>query len=257
VLPAATPEAVTLAVQERLEELLVHVEDEEQEKLLRALRAFAGERLAREAGAEDPRDRHRVEREMAAAVRRFSQEEPDRVDAFRSRLFAHADLVARHGLPADVVSGPIPLPQLASRFAIAVVLLPVAAWGLAFSWLPYRLSGWLGEKRARKTDRTTVAWYSLTSGMLVFPAFWIVAALLVGAIFGLVPAMAALLLAAPTGLVARWCCQALEAPFHLLVDRLTLGAAGIRSAAEREAEWLWQEVSRWRQLHRLRMQESP
>jgi 1-acyl-sn-glycerol-3-phosphate acyltransferase len=235
-----SPDDLTALVRERLEGLLVHVEDEEQEALLHDVRALHLPRLAAEAGAHDPEGRHRVERETAAALRRFAGEEPERVQAFARRLRAYRDLLVRNGL----VPSPPPSP---GRLAAALALLPVAVWGALHSWLPYRLTGWIAARRWRRTDRTTVATYQLTWGFLILPLAWVLESVAVAAWRGPLTALAFLVTAPVTGLAARWSFQALRGLLLRLRDHVMLGAEpAIAEVARREADWLWSEVERWR-----------
>ena len=74
--PDDQPEALSETLRLRLEGMLVHVEDAEQERLLTAVRRLIQRRHAVGGDNSDPRETHRVDRELAAAIRRFAREEP-------------------------------------------------------------------------------------------------------------------------------------------------------------------------------------
>ncbi len=246
VLPQDSAEAVTESVERELAEALVHVEDARQEELLQSARVLIRRRARLEPGHSDPREIHRVDRDIARAIRRFSKEEPDRIDAFSQRLRAYLDHLDGQGFSLHALE---PRRESIGRVVLATALLPLAMWGLLHSWIPYQLTTWAGRRLDRATDRTTVATFRLLTGAFLFPATWLIETLLAWRSWG---ADGALLFAAtvvPTALIARF-------TFHVLRHRVghaidaVLMAANPHAVARLRAEraFLWSEIERWRAL---------
>lgn len=92
------------------------------------------------------------------------------------------DLLRAAGLRDGQVAGTYPAPRvarfLAYSLAFLLLLMPVAAVGIALGWIPYRLAGILGRLLGRDPDMT--ATMKLFPGLILFPAFWIAEAVAVG-----------------------------------------------------------------------------
>ena len=244
--PGDTPEEVTESVRRRLEDVLVHVDDDGQQRLLASVRVLIRRKLDLGAGA-DPRESHRVDREIALAIRRFHADEPERVRAFAERLQDYLDRLDRQGLtlhalePASLDSG---------RAALALTLSPVAAWGVLHSIVPYQLARAIARTQARKSDLNMVATYGLWGGLLAFPAAWLVEALACWHWWGLAAAAVFLVTAPPTALVARWVLHVFRREVGRAVDMVLVARHphAVR-ALKLERAWLWSELERWRSLH--------
>ena len=248
-----TPEAITENVRRRIEEILVHVDDAQQEALLRAVSVLVRRRRSLGGGQLDARDHHFVDREIAAAIRRFSRDEPERVEAFRQRLVAYVDRLDRSGFSLHALE---PEPGSTHRVLLATALLPVAAWGLLHSWIPYRIAGWIARRHAADRnaglaiDRTLVPTFAVIAGLLVFPLCWLPWALLAWSHFGGWGLAAFLVTVVPTALAARWSLHVLGRRATRLLDAV-LAAARPHAidALKRERAWLWGEIDRWRSIH--------
>jgi len=246
------PREVTDLVAERLEQFLVHVEDDEQERLLLAVQAIDGPRLEDELGVCGPAERHLLDREIARAVRTFSAEHPAEVENWKHRALHHLDRLEASGLSAAAIDDHR---GRASRRRLVLALLgvPLWAWGVLHSWLPYRLAGWFVRRKARRTDRTTLAWFGLAGGAFYFPLFWTAEALLVGLLAGWPWAALFLLSAAPTALLARRIAHEFKGFALRVGDRLRVGREPeLAEELRRERDQLRSEVEVWRARHRER-----
>lgn len=248
VAPTDTPERVMEQIREGMASLMVHVDDAAQESLLRDARVLIRRRASLDPMRSDPKEIHRVDREVARAIRRFSAEEPERVAAFAARLRAYVEALDRQGLSLHALEDRDEPPR---RTWLALGLLPVALWGVLHSGIPYALTRRLGLVQARSEDRTTVAMYLLLTGAVIFPAAWLLEAALVAKLAGWVAALAFLVTAPVTGLVARWVFHVLRRQAGRIVDALLIGSH--RHAVERlqaERAWLWSEIDRWQGMLR-------
>ena len=237
------PELVMQELRAGMTERMVHVDDAAQEALLRDARVLIRRRAALDPMHSDPKELHRVDREVARAIRRFAAEEPERLSAFAERLRAYVDALDRQGLSLHALEEHEESPK---RTWLALGLLPVALWGALHSGLPYALTKRLGLLQARSEDRTTVAMYALLTGAIVFPLAWALETLLVGELLGWPAAIAFLVTAPITGLVARWTFHVLRRQAGRIVDALLIGSH--RHAIDRlkaERAWLWSEIERW------------
>ena len=238
-----TPELVMERIRGGMAGLMVHVDDEAQESLLRDARVLIRRRAAVDPMRSDPKEVHRVDREVARAIRRFSAEEPERVAAFSARLRAYVEALDRQGLSLHALEERNEDPK---RTWLALLLLPVALWGALHSGIPYALTRRLGLAQSRSEDRTTVAMYSLLTGAVIFPVAWLLEAALIARLAGWPAAVVFLITAPVTGLVARWVFHVLRRQAGRIVDAVLIGSH--RHAVERlqaERAWLWSEIDRW------------
>jgi 1-acyl-sn-glycerol-3-phosphate acyltransferase len=253
--PHDSPEDLTETIRRRLEELLVHVEDKEQERVLRAVRVLLRRRHALGGDLADAREAHRQDREIAAAIRRFSREEPERAEEFRRRLFTHVERLDRQGFSLHALE---PAPVALHRSALAVASLPAAAWGLLHSFIPYAISTWFSRRFARKADLTTISTFALMAGVVAFPLCWLPWTWWAWSTAGAFGAALFLVTAPITALIARWSLHVLRHDIGRMLD-FTLAAAHPRvvKALKRERAWLWSELERWRALHLESTPSSP
>ena len=93
-------------------------------------------------------------------------------------------------------STPTPAPPSLARFAAALTGLPVAALGVGVNLLPYRLCDVI-VKRIKKYDAAAAATYKVVWSLALFPAAWLVEALLVGLWLGWAAAAGFALLVVP------------------------------------------------------------
>jgi hypothetical protein len=128
--------------------------------------------------------------------------------------------------------------------------LPLWAWGVLHSWLPYRLAGSFVRRRSRRGDRTTVAWFGLAGGALYFPLAWALEAVLVARLAGGAWAAAFLVTAPPTALAARRIGLELAGLAVRVRDRVLVGRRPrLAQALRAERDRLREEVDGWRALH--------
>lgn len=241
--PHDAPDEVTERVRREMAEVLVHVDDEEQERLLHDARVLVRRRAALDPAHSDPKELHRVDREVARAIRRFGREEPERLRAFAARLRAYVEQLEMNGLSLHSLEESREPPL---RTWAATALLPVALWGALWSGVPYWLTRRIGMLQARASDRTTVAMYAVLTGAILFPLFWLAEAAFFAWRFGAGPAALFLVTAPVTGLVARWTFHVLRRQLGRVADMLLIAShprAVRRLRAERA--WLWSEIERW------------
>ena len=164
-------EALTAEVQARLRAVTLNFETAQEEAqtlgVARVLAAaFEGDRPLGEAdtpllAAVDVAHRVEAARERLTA----GGELPPRATAFVERLSALRRLAARHGVlleDAEIATGLAAGARFTAREGLlAVVALPVAAWGALNHFLPLRLAWWAGLRASRSQDdpamRTIVA----------------------------------------------------------------------------------------------------
>ncbi|MCB9739546.1 MAG: 1-acyl-sn-glycerol-3-phosphate acyltransferase [Deltaproteobacteria bacterium] len=166
---------------------------------------------------------------LARAFTALSQRDPGRAAALRERAEAYLAMSGELGLLAAederaalVLERPSrgPLGVLSAGLSL-LLLAPFAGLGALLNWPTYRGIGLLAERLAGD-EADVVATYKLLGGMLLFPAGWLLSALLVGALSDATFGFAALLLAPLTGAVA------LRFSERLAVRRRALRAAWLR-----------------------------
>ncbi|MCA9575078.1 MAG: 1-acyl-sn-glycerol-3-phosphate acyltransferase [Sandaracinaceae bacterium] len=190
--PRAAVRALTDDVQAAMREVAVHVPREEQIDLAEDLYALYGAQLrddvlgsmpdlrlpqeklldeatARASRAEQLGDRFLAEQLIADAFDWFEQTEPERAAALAKRVHAHKRHLDQLRLRGDFAARPGK--QLSSRaeavkLALYAVLLgPVAAYGLAHNFVPYRLTR-IAARRA--PDEPIQAISALAAGLFAF-----------------------------------------------------------------------------------------
>lgn len=140
----------------------------------------------------------RVERlrDFALRLRELRQEDPARIDELGERITAFGERLARLGLRAQDLPEKLVLeytPLTVLRFLVSAglrlgLMLPLAALGALFWFLPYRLIGALAPRFATPD---TLATTRILAGFVLFPPWLALAAALVGWRFGLAPALLA------------------------------------------------------------------
>jgi len=151
----------------------------------------------------------RVERlrDFALRLRELRASEPTRLDELGERIAAFGERLARLGLSARDLPEKLLLeytPTTVARFVASAALrlglvLPLAALGALFWFLPYRLVGQLAPRLATPDTLATVR---ILAGLVLFPLWLALAALLVGLGAGPGAALVLALLAAMLGPVA-------------------------------------------------------
>ncbi|MEM7244060.1 MAG: 1-acyl-sn-glycerol-3-phosphate acyltransferase [Acidobacteriota bacterium] len=236
-------DAFMSVLEERLSEQLVAVDDGEHEELLTAFRVIERSELADRIGADDPGERHALDLAVARAIRRFSKEEPERLDDFRQRLVALAEQLDLQGISAASLDLRTSHRRITGR-ALSLLGLPVLLLGLLQSGPPYWLAGRRARRRALVTGAPSQAWHALLSGTLLFPLYWGLLALGLHAWLGPVPAVLSLLVAPFLGLITRRGVLALRSWRREWRLRLRHPRHLQQMRAERAS--LREEIERWR-----------
>jgi 1-acyl-sn-glycerol-3-phosphate acyltransferase len=242
--PAKAVDALTTRIQWAMEAQVIHAGRIELGELVRAIQELYGpelvSRLRTERGIDPGEvDPLRLARTIGDAVAYFRTRQPERVEWLWQRIQAYRALLAQHHIRDQAVRERLAGTPAARRLrasGVALVGLPLFAYGAAVNALPYYLPRWLSRGLARKeTDYATVR---LLSSIVAFPLFW---SLEVWLVTRLVGSLAALIFAVSlplSGLIAYHYLIGLER----LRSRLRFGAlalthqqAAARLLAERRA----------------------
>jgi 1-acyl-sn-glycerol-3-phosphate acyltransferase len=126
-----------------------------------------------------------LRRAALAAYERLRERDPARVAAATERLRRYAARIEALGLRDEHVAARYPRREVLAYAAGTALLLlwwlPLAALGVLFNWIPYRLIGVLA---GRAKSRDLPATVKLFGGFFVFPLCWAIWALLAGLAFG-------------------------------------------------------------------------
>lgn len=93
------------------------------------------------------------------------------------------------------------MPRLFGRALISLLLAPFALVGAVVHYPAYRLTGWLSNSLARKSE-DVVSTYKIIGAMLLMPLTWMIYMLVIGLNYGWRLALCALLVLPPCGYVA-------------------------------------------------------
>jgi len=223
-----TPDAVrrlTTTMAKRLRALVVEADPFSDAALVdRVDRLYTAARRA----ARDPADRVVRRRVIAAGIARLREADPDRYEALRARLLTYDARLSRFGLrDRDLdasVSGRATVRFAIRELAAAVVLLPLAAAGLALFAAPYYATGGISRRVEHEPDVAATATFFV--GAAVYGAWTLALA----------------------GAALAWRGWPAAASTFTLLPLLALGAL---PAIEREAR-VWATVRAWRALKRTR-----
>jgi 1-acyl-sn-glycerol-3-phosphate acyltransferase len=241
--PAKAVDALTTRIQWAMESQVIHAERIEVSELVRAVDELYGQelvsRLQAERGLEATEvDPLRLARTIGDAVTYFRAHDPQRVERLWQRIQGYRALLAEHHIRDQAVRARLAGAPAARRLrasGVALIGLPIFAYGAVVNALPYLLPRWLSQRMARKeTDYATVR---LLSSIVAFPVFWSLEVWLVLRAAGPLPALAFALSLPTSGLVAYH----YLAGFDRLGSRLRFGAlalthrqAAVRLLAERQ-----------------------
>jgi glycerol-3-phosphate O-acyltransferase/dihydroxyacetone phosphate acyltransferase len=176
--PGAAVEGLTDAIQAAMEAELVHVDRVGAAEVVRAVEALYRDELVRQLRAErglapEAVDAFRLSRAIVEAVAHFSVHDPDRVARLWRQIRRYRALLARCHVRDQAVRARLAVPDPPRRLReswLAILGLPVFAYGALGNALPYLLPRWLSRRVARKeTDYATVR---LLSSIVAFPLFW-------------------------------------------------------------------------------------
>jgi len=179
--PAKAVDALTTRLQWAMEAQVIHADRIDAAELARAVEELYGGELVRRLQAERGLQRGeidplRLSRAIGDAVTHFKTREPERVERLWQRIQGYRNLLAEYrirdqAVQARLTGGPGSRPRSrlrASGFAVAG--LPVFAYGVVVSALPYFVPRWLSRRLARKeTDYATVR---LLTSIVAFPLIW-------------------------------------------------------------------------------------
>jgi len=242
--PVTAVDALTTRIQWAMEAQVIHAERVDATALVRAIEELYGSELVRELQAErglrpaqvDPL---RLARAIADAVEYFQGHEPARVEHLWHRILGYRAMLARYRIRDQAVQARAtgtPATRRLQSSGLAVVGLPVCAYGAAVNALPYLLPRWLSRRLARKeTDYATVR---LLTSVVAFPVFWGFETWLVWYWAGLAWAAAFALSLPVTGLAAYHYFAGLgrlQSRLRLGMLAITRRHAALRLLAERQA----------------------
>jgi 1-acyl-sn-glycerol-3-phosphate acyltransferase len=189
--PAKAVDALTTRIQWAMEAQVIHAERVDAAELVRAVQELYGDALARQLEQErgvaraeiDPL---RLARAIGEAIAHFRAHDPARVEQLWHRIQSYRATLAGHRMRDEAVRAYLARPPVARRLrtsGLALLGLPVFAYGAAVNALPYFIPRWLSRRWARKeTDYATVR---LLASIVAFPLFWGLETWLVARIAGL------------------------------------------------------------------------
>jgi hypothetical protein len=141
--------------------------------------------------------------EIAKAVTHFETHDPAALRALADELALYGTLRAKLGVPEVLLRpGALPSARLeAARSVLPLILgLPLAAWGVVWCGLPYRLTAWILHRR--RPDPSKMHWTRLWVGFLVYGLYYPALLALAVLRLGLWPAVALGASLLPAGLFA-------------------------------------------------------
>jgi 1-acyl-sn-glycerol-3-phosphate acyltransferase len=205
--PAKAVDALTTRLQWAMEAQVVHAERIDTADLVRAVEELYGHELIRQLEAErgvqpSEIDPLRLGRAIADAVAHFQAREPERVERIWQRIQGYRAMLAEYHVRDQAVRARLtrrPARRLRTSW-LALLGLPLFAYGALVSALPYLVPRWLSRRLARKeTDYATVR---LLSSIVAFPLFWSAETWIVGYAAGLRWALAFAVSLPVSGLIA-------------------------------------------------------
>lgn len=174
--PSGAVKALTRDLETKLQNLALHVPREEDEKLLRTLRAFFAEETA------PTSDRLLVDRTLLEAVADFRDRHPLEYARLRRQLLGYGRVLATLGVSHPELErtyrlGPI-LRYLGPRLLLASLGFPFFVAGALSHYLPYKIPALLARFLATEpVERATI---KLLTGLVSFPLFYGLAVFLTG-----------------------------------------------------------------------------
>jgi glycerol-3-phosphate O-acyltransferase / dihydroxyacetone phosphate acyltransferase len=175
---AQAVDGLTTAIQWAMEREVVHVDRVDATALVRAVEQLYRGALERELTEErgltrDRIDPFRLSRSIVDAVNHFKEREPERVERLWHRIQGYRALLEGYRLRDETLRS-FAEPRTARRRLftswLAVLGLPLFAYGALVNALPYIVPRRLAHRMARKeTDYATVR---LLASIVAFPVFW-------------------------------------------------------------------------------------
>jgi glycerol-3-phosphate O-acyltransferase / dihydroxyacetone phosphate acyltransferase len=176
--PVKAVDELTTAIQRGMEAQVVHVERLDSASLVREVETIYRDQLVRELQEErgfsaGQIDTVRLSRSIAEAAVHFETHAPERVAELRDHLIRYRAMLAAYRVRDQAVRERIdrpPVRQRLNRGWKAAVGLPVFAYGLVTSGLPYLLPRWIARRSGAK--ETNYATTRLLASVVAIPLFW-------------------------------------------------------------------------------------
>lgn len=171
-------EGFTTAIQWAMEAQVLHVERIDRAGLVRAVDELYRSDLIRELQVErglssKQIDTFRLSRSIADAVVHFEEHEPERLQRLADRITRYRAMLTAYKVRDAAVRARLERPPARQRIRHsweALLGLPVFAYGVVVSGLPYFVPRWLARRMARKeTDYATTR---LLASIVAIPLFW-------------------------------------------------------------------------------------
>jgi len=241
---AKAVDALTTRIQWAMEAQVVQAERIDTAELVQAVEDLYRGDLVRQLEVErglrpSEIDALRLSRAIADAASHFRAREPGRVERIWQRIQGYRALLAEYHVRDQAVQARLAGRPAARRLrtsGLAVLGLPVFAYGAVVNALPYLVPRWLSRRLARKeTDYATVR---LLSSIVAFSVFWSVETWVVWRVFGLAWALGFAASLPVSGLIAYhyWVgLGRLRSQLRFAVLALTRQQAASRLLAERQA----------------------
>lgn len=164
---------VTAQIQQAIEGLTVNAETSDDIDLVNRMERFFALRRGRYRRG-SLRQKFRALRRLTEAQRRLRERDPERVDSLRWQLRQFERLCHRFGVKdyhLSVSYRPLTLMIFLSiLFVDLVLLMPLAAWGIANAIMPFLLTRHAARTMARGSDQYDTA--KILLGLILFPVFW-------------------------------------------------------------------------------------
>jgi glycerol-3-phosphate O-acyltransferase/dihydroxyacetone phosphate acyltransferase len=246
--PFASAEALTEKIKEGLDALLVQAEDPEvlelsamASALIRGARRDRGERHSLPdlgAGSEsgDVERERRLRRLLVEGHARLAKSPA--LPPLIARIRVLEELFRQFNLDIEAgVERGAPFGRALTALIVLGFFAPIAIFGAIVSYPPYRLVGLVTARMAKK-DETIVATFKILGGLLFFPAWWILLAILGAIAGGWVVALVLLVLLPASGYAALLAMEAVphvSAWARVVALRMANADAHAELARERDA----------------------
>ena len=176
--PAKAVDSLTTAIQWGMESQVLHVEQMDRATLVHEVEALYKDQLVRELQEERGLARRQIDtvrlsRGIADAAAYFEAHAPERIQALREHLMHYRAMLAAYRVRDEAVRERLahhPARQRLARAWKAFVGLPIFAYGLVTSGLPYLLPRWIARRAASK--ETSYATTRLLASVIAYPLFW-------------------------------------------------------------------------------------
>lgn len=121
-----------------------------------------------------------LRRAFVEGSREMARRYPLEVAAATGTVAAYDQLLRTARLRDDQVAARYPVPGvvrwLLRNVVVQGLFLPLALIGMVFNWIPYRLAGWLARRVSQEPDQW--ATWKLFPSLVLYPCFWLLAAIL-------------------------------------------------------------------------------